>query len=192
LRAPTMDNKGESNMANRSYLYSIDFDPTTTPRDNDSKVCGLSEWPYAIPFAYLLLVSQDAKACNSIIFGYDKPIAIMGDFYKGRQRLLDFMERLEGLGILEKEELEWQTTEARAFLNNPANQGSYIVLECGEIFDMADESEGALEELNERLLNTIKNLTEDFILEEMQKVENQQARSNLLGISFWSDVLYYS
>lgn len=53
-------------MANRSYLYSLSNRPTHYT-DRPETISGLSEWPYAVPFMYRLLMSGDPQLCASLI-----------------------------------------------------------------------------------------------------------------------------
>ncbi|MFY2948123.1 hypothetical protein ACOTH1_07460 [Achromobacter ruhlandii] len=53
-------------MANRSYLYSLSNRPATYA-DRPETITGLSEWPYAVPFSYRLLMSGDPQLCASLI-----------------------------------------------------------------------------------------------------------------------------
>lgn len=53
-------------MANRSYLYSLSNRPASYA-DRPETICGLSEWPYAVPFSYRLLMSGDPQLCASLI-----------------------------------------------------------------------------------------------------------------------------
>ncbi|MDR2870617.1 MAG: hypothetical protein LBV04_09220, partial [Deferribacteraceae bacterium] len=92
-------------MANRSYIYSLDFDSTKESRDDTKKVCGLSEWPYDIPLSYMMLASQDAKISKSVIWDMEQPIAIIADFHKGRQKLFNFMDALLKQNIFNENEL---------------------------------------------------------------------------------------
>jgi hypothetical protein len=48
-------------MANRAYLYSLSNRPTSYT-DRPETITGLSEWPYAIPFTYRVLLSGD-RSC---------------------------------------------------------------------------------------------------------------------------------
>ena len=145
-------------MANRSYLYSIDFDRTKGERKDGEKIFGLSEYSYSIPLSYKILVSQDSKISNSINWDYEHPIAIQGSFEKGKLKLLDFLEKLQGKNIFDKTELNKQINETKDFLNN--HQLQNIILECGEIYEMGD---GEIEDQN-------KNLFEEDIL----KIESQE------------------
>lgn len=123
-------------MANRSYLYSIDFD--STKKDNkEGKAIGLSEYAYAIPLSYMILVSQDTKLSNSIIWEYENPIALVGDFEKGEKRLFALLDILLKKGIFNRDLLEKARAETKEFLDT--HKSKYILLECGEIFEMDDE-----------------------------------------------------
>jgi len=183
-------------MANRSYLFSIDFDRTIEQRNETKKVYGLSEWPYAIPLAYKILVSQEAKLSPSIIFDYDKPIAIIGDFYKGREKLFAFLDELLKLNILDNDELTTQINDAKEYLYDEKIEAKYIILECGEIYEMGtDAFEEANKNLYENEIQQIGKTIDDFI----SKVKNISGDSknimneidSMLGIGFWDDVLYY-
>jgi hypothetical protein len=217
-------------MANRSYLYSIDFDRTKGERKDGEKIFGLSEYSYSIPLSYKILVSQDSKISNSINWDYEHPIAIQGSFEKGKLKLLDFLEKLQGKNIFDKTELNKQINETKDFLNN--HQLQNIILECGEIYEMGD---GEIEDQNKNLfeedilkiesqeneylndfkiMNTnIEKLKKEIsdlskpkgflsklfssdnsskVKELEKKVENtEQKMWNMLGINYWSDILYF-
>jgi len=202
-------------MANRSYLYSIDFDRTLEERSEDKKVRGLSEWPYEIPLAYKILVSRDAKLSPSIIFDYEKPIAIIGDFYKGREKLFHFLEELSKTNLIEKDELGALIRDAKKYLYDAKNEAEYTILECGEIYEMGHEDiEVANTNLYENEILRIDETIRDYMVK-IQNTQNiaeaekheidslvnrfemtaeqaiNQIKLNLLGISYWSDVLYY-
>jgi len=217
-------------MANRSYLYSIDFDRTKGERKDGEKIFGLSEYSYSIPLSYKILVSQDSKISNSINWDYERPIAIQGSFEKGKLELLDFLERLQGENIFDRTELHKQINETKDFLNN--HQLQNIILECGEIYEMGD---GELEDQNKELFEkdilniesqkkeslndfksmntTIEKLKKEILdlskpkgflsklffsdnstkVQELEKkIKNtEQEMWNMLGVNYWSDVLYF-
>jgi len=133
-------------MANRSYLYALDFDRTKGAREKGEKIWSLSEYSYGIPLAYKILVSQGSKISHSIIWEYEHPIAIQGDFEKGEQKLLEFLSRLSNENIFDKDELERQISDTKKYLHE--HKLEHIILECGEIFEMED---GELEEKNKKL-----------------------------------------
>ena len=217
-------------MANRSYLYSIDFDRTKGERKTGEKIFGLSEYNYSIPLSYKILVSQDSKISKAINWDYEHPIAVQGNFEKGKNRLLDFLNELQGENLFDNQELQKQITETQIFLNN--HQLKYIILECGEIYEMGD---GELEDQNKVLFdkdiakieNHIKEYLSEFrsmnetvqslkneisdlskpkgfiskifssdnstkIQELEKKIKNiEQENWNMLGINYWSDILYF-
>lgn len=87
-------------MANRSYLYSLSNRPTTY-EDRPESICGLSEWPYYVPFIYRLLLSGDPQLCASLIadgFEEDEPehksrvYAISSPFDPGFERVRRFAD----------------------------------------------------------------------------------------------------
>jgi len=162
-------------MANRSYLYSLDFDRTKGKREKGEKIFGLSEYPYSIPLSYKILVSQDAKNSHSIIWDYEHPIAIQGNFEKGRQKLVDFLSKLSNENIFDKGELERQVSETKKFLDEHKLEN--IILECGEIYEMGNEK---LEEQNRKLF-------EEEILKIDEKLEEaiadfKQEKINILNL----------
>lgn len=199
-------------MANRSYLYAIDFDRTKSNRQPGEKINGLSEYPYAIPLAYQILVSQDTQGAPSIIWDYEHPIAIQGDYSKGKQKLFDFLAQLRQEDLFEAIELENQIDTAHAFLNQ--KQLRHVLLECCEIYSL---EEGTLEDQNKawvEKLEGIDELIENQVKEfraiktkiEILRAENQASEKenvvtkiqeleqqmwNSLGINYWDDLLYY-
>ena len=162
-------------MANRSYLYSLDFDRTKGKREKGEKILGLSEYPYSIPLSYKILVSQDSKNSHSINWDYEHPIAIQGNFEKGRQKLIDFLSKLSNENIFDKGELERQVSETKKFLDEHKLEN--IILECGEIYEMGNEK---LEEQNRKLF-------EEEILKIDEKLEEaiadfKQEKINILNL----------
>lgn len=86
-------------MANRSYLFATDKIPANY-EDRPETITGLSEWPYDIPIAYLLLVSQDTRVCASLSFLSEEednePLALAGTAAGGTARLKRLLELLAG------------------------------------------------------------------------------------------------
>jgi hypothetical protein len=162
-------------MANRSYLYALGFDRTKGKREKGEKIFGLSEYPYSIPLSYKILVSQDSKNSHSNNWDYEHPIAIQGNFEKGRQKLVDFLSKLSNENIFDKSELEKQISETKEFLDKHKLEN--IILECGEIYEMGDEE---LEEQNRKLF-------EEEILKIDEKLEEaiadfKQEKINILNL----------
>lgn len=82
-------------MANRAYLYSLSHVPSAYV-DRPEAITGLSEWPYAVPFAYRVLLSAEPKLCPSLLAdgldsdepGHATPLwAIAAPFEPGMARL---------------------------------------------------------------------------------------------------------
>ena len=217
-------------MANRSYLYSIDFDATKGERKNGEKIFGLSEFAYYIPLSFKILVSQDAQVSNSIIWDNEHPIAIQGNFEKGKRKLLDFLAQLQNKKFFNRTELNKQITETLEFLNS--HQLQNIILENGEIYDMLEKK---IEDQNkqffkEEIINIDRQIDEYFNhfetmsadIENLKKEISDLSRPkgflpkllssynsvkvqaleekvkdinlemwNMLGINYWSDILYF-
>lgn len=177
-------------MANRSYLYSINFDKTIENRQENDKIIGLSEYSYNIPISYKILVSQDTKLSHSIIWDYENPIAIQGNFQKGKQKLFLFLEKLKNENIFDSEELEKYITDTKTFIEN--NELENVILECGEIYEMNDED---LEIQNQQLFDEIYNInnTIDNLLNELKSAKLSLEkmyveRENLSNPSFFSKI----
>lgn len=89
-------------MANRSYLYASNFNPDA---DRESPhLEGVSEWSYALPLSYEILVSGDPQICRSIISngvevnddGDTSPVyAVYSESETGKRRLLKLLEILK-------------------------------------------------------------------------------------------------
>ena len=166
--------------------------------------------------AYKIPVSQKAKLSPSIIFDYDKPIAIIGDFHKGREKLFLFLSELLKMNILDNEELKKQIHDAETYLYDARHENKFIILECGEIYDMRTENlEDSNRELYENEILKIDETINNFIAEmrnppaktneetaQMTKFAHRHGltveqaieteKLNKLGIAFWDEVLFYN
>lgn len=203
-------------MANRSYLYAI----SNNVGEEDKIIHGISECGYDIPLSYKILVSQDSKIVESIIWDENSAIAIQGDFNKGRQKLYDFLNRLTEYGIFEKSELAQQIAKTKEFLDSAEKASDIFHLENGELYDMNNEDLEAQNKAffeNEilKIDNTIevaiarlRELKQSVIEKSAQRIgglfakrkeEERQLQINnilenmwfLLGISDWCEDLYY-
>ncbi|WP_430333968.1 hypothetical protein [Rhodococcus sp. ACT016] len=185
-------------MANRSYLYTTSFAPDTdTARTPADRVSGISEWPYAIPLVFRILVSADPRPCRSLIWndGPD-PTAITGRCGPGIIRLEQFLARIDhpALG-------SW-ADDAIAFLRAHTEPDGHFVLECAEIFAMDDAPVGeqytreiqALSELDTEIDATLARLapTKPNFWQRVFKPsqESLEAPIRELGLGYWSDTLY--
>ncbi|MDH2244496.1 DUF7822 domain-containing protein [Stutzerimonas kunmingensis] len=136
-------------MANRSYLYSTNVIPGPNAEANGRKLIGISEWNYDIPIVFKLLLSGNPKTCHSSIWDTPEEIALIGDYSVGVKNLKWFFSKID------LPEAQGLIAEAIDFLNNPENRNQYLVLECGEIFEMGDTP---LIEQNLVLLEEVKNI----------------------------------
>ncbi|WP_343292338.1 hypothetical protein AAHN93_09710 [Vandammella animalimorsus] len=177
-------------MANRSYLYAIDFDRTQGERRAGGKIYGLGEYGHSIPLAYKILVSQNSRLAHSIIWEYPHPIAIQGDFEPGRQKLLDFLKQLAEENIFEPAELQRRIQETETFLEK--NRLQYAILECGEIYELGST---ALEVRNRELFEReILNIDEHLAgclaeLGDMKRAVEQLEADARSSQSFFSRLL---
>jgi hypothetical protein len=134
-------------MANRSYLYSLNNRPTSYI-DRPDTISGLSEWAYAVPFTYRVLVSGDPQLCSSLISdGFDgeptnektKLYAISSDFESGFTRLKKFIAVLRPLAAVTSPDLTAGLDETVAFLE--AHRDRYLLLETIELDCMTHQGE---------------------------------------------------
>lgn len=136
-------------MANRSYLYSISNRPESY-QDRPETISGLSEWPYAIPFSFRVLMSGDPRLCASLIadgLEDDEPgkptrlHAISGEFDAGHARLTKFLTAARAAGATATE-LCAAIDTTLAFLDT--HRDRYVLLETVELDLMMESGEDAL------------------------------------------------
>ena len=206
-------------MANRSYLYSLSNRPTAYD-DRPDTISGLSEWAYTVPFAFRVLVSGDPRRCASLIsdgFDDDPPEAktalhaISGEFAAGLARLRKVAAAARTLG---NAELNTALDQTAAFLDQ--HRDEYVLLETVELDCMTEESADGLRACVEREVEECKRvgaaidaLPDDPAAAGQVLAKAAGAFDGLvfgdgfdntrdnrtqypLGLSNWSDVLYFS
>ena len=185
-------------MANRSYLFATDLVPTPGVWPAQGRMVGISEWNYDIPPAFRLMLTGNPRKAISSIWEVQEEIAVVGDYEAGVERLLSELGRHAGA------EMEALREEARAFLMDPANRRKFLVLECGEIFEM---EEGSKDEQTGRLIAEIEALRAEpateterprrrGVLGRLFGIERREARAmpvdwEAYGLGNWSNVLYF-
>lgn len=136
-------------MANRSYLYSLSNRPTSYT-DRPETITGLSEWPYAVPFSYRVLMSGDPRPCASLVsdgFEDDPPErktrlhAISSEFDPGYARLKKLSAAVRA-ACPDATELHTALGETEKFLGE--HRDRYVLLETIELDCMTDSAEDAL------------------------------------------------
>jgi hypothetical protein len=136
-------------VANRSYLYSLSNRPTSYP-DRPDTICGLSEWAYAVPFSYRLLMSGDPQLCSSLVSdGFDgeppnkksKLYATSGDFDQGFARLKAFFSIVRPIAAASPDLIAGLDGTVE-FLE--AHRDRYLLLETIELDCMEEEGEAEL------------------------------------------------
>lgn len=167
-------------MANRSYLFLLNFDRTTRKKEESDKILGLSEYSYTIPVSYKILLSQECKLTDSILWDYEHPISIIGNFQKGREKLILFLSELREKSYYAPQLLDKLISETVDFLNKGTNIGEYTYLEAGEVFEMGNDT---IEIQNKQLFDEIsnfENLKKNFFnLIESKNNELVQLRNSL-------------
>ena len=136
-------------MANRSYLYNIDFNTFERPKTDEDIILSVSEYAYEIPLVYKILVSIIPASTKSILWDYEHPIAISGDAANGRWRLFRFLDRLKGMDLYDMSFLTEEIEKTKQFFTDSKFKSNYFQLECGELYEMSDKP---LEKQNQNLL----------------------------------------
>jgi len=169
--------RAETEMANRSYLYSLSNRPTSYS-DRPETISGLSEWSYAVPFSYRTLLSGDPRLCSSLVsdgFRSEPPdrktrlYAISSNFDLGyaslkkflaivraiahssaRTRLKKFLAILRAIAGGGAPDLIDAIEETQNFLE--AHRNRYLLLETIELDSMSEQTEQGLRTSVEREL----------------------------------------
>ncbi|QQO09123.1 hypothetical protein [Breznakiella homolactica] len=175
-------------MANRSYLYAVNFDPTERKREDGDPAASIGEWNYGVPLCFKLLLSVNPREVSSILFDYKDPIAVIGEYRPGLERMYAFIEELKTRDLYDTAELERLLAETRKFFAGIPEE-RYFVLECGELYQMEDRDFG---EQNRDLLKQLGNIDGEIEQFYRDAAEQPKDRDWLLGFGEWSDVLYYS
>ncbi len=178
-------------MANRSYLYAIDALPGVSRQGSAPR--GLSEFNWSIPLAHKLFVGFEAQRVQSVIWP-DHRIAIVGDFERGARLVMGLLDAVGQVAPTDPA-LDDAIAHTREFLTDPAHRGRYALLEAGEIFDLFDRDlEAQARELVELEIPALVVRAQGAIRGENDAwIKDLRRRwDEMLGIGFWSDVLYYS
>jgi hypothetical protein len=195
-------------MANRTYIFAIDKVPKSF-NDRPVVITGLSEWAYALPLSYMLLLSDEPRLCSSLCFSDNagKPVsALCGKWGGGASRLLRLLDLLAGTEAGSKHaDFLRNRDETRSFLEK--NRQDFVLLETAEL-DVMDDVDLAvalskhLESIRAfaRLVNGLDDVTIhhelqvggrlEGILAELGKFEERHLPS--LGINSWSSILYFA
>lgn len=207
-------------MANRSYLYSVSNRPTSYV-DRPDTISGLSEWPYAVPFSYRVLLSGDPRLCASLIsdgFEDDDPDnktplhAISGEFDAGYARLKKFGDVVRLVST--SAELRAQLDETEAFLDQ--HRDRYLLLETIELDCMTETGPDALRACVEQEIERCREVGaaidalpgdpaaaaaelekragafHGLVLDDDFDNVRDDKTDNPLGLSWWTDVLYFA
>lgn len=194
-------------MANRSYLYSSNVEPVFRSAPPGRKLVGISEWNYAIPIVFRLLLSGNPQVCHSSLWEIEDKIGIIGNFDEGVDALKDF------LGQLSDPKAQPLITEALEFLSKPEYQNEYFILECGEIYvmgegELSEQNLAVVESIRTSLPKETKALVKNLnILEKTeppsllkrifggsttkQPVKYPLTPFHELGLGNWSNILYF-
>ncbi|HUS27839.1 MAG TPA: hypothetical protein VMZ53_05005 [Kofleriaceae bacterium] len=134
-------------MANRSYLYTCDQVPTDESTDAPR---GLSELNYDIPLIHMLMAANNPRRVQSAIWS-EHDIAILADREHAIERALAFADKV-GAGTLD-DRAAWDSDLAAMrefFAKVPPSK--YVLLECGEIWEMQCDSLDAIKAAADKLV----------------------------------------
>ena len=150
-------------MANRSYLYNIDFNRLERLKTPEDSVLSVSEYAYEIPLSYKILLSIDTLNNKSILWDYEHPISISGNAEKGKNSLFKFLDKLLTLNLYENEYLKSEIEKTKHFFTKNKFDLEYFFFEGGELYEMGDEpfEKQNLEIFNE--ITQIEKTIESFI-----------------------------
>ena len=140
-------------MANRSYLYNIDFNRLERAKTKEDRVIGVCEYAYDIPLAFKILLSDNPINTYSMIWEYEHPIAIAGNADGGKQKLFDFLEQLKKKKLFDPKKLDEQVSKTKDYFDKHIFSQQYFFMESGEIYEMGDKP---LEEQNLELYHEIQ------------------------------------
>jgi hypothetical protein len=215
-------------MANRSYLYLISNQPESY-QDRPETVSGLSEWPYAIPFSYRVLMSGDPRLCSSLIadgFEDDDPgrrtplYAISGEFEAGHARLTKLLNAARAANP-KADGLAGAVDTTLTYLDT--HRDKYLLLETIELDSMVESEPAALKAAVESAIDDCRaaGAAVDALPDDVEaagallaKAAGKRADAPLgafhglrlddrfddtrgggtdypLGLSWWTDVLYF-
>ncbi|WP_117879653.1 DUF7822 domain-containing protein [Aureibaculum luteum] len=162
-------------MANRSYLYSLNYNQCKLEKALKKTISGVSESEYYIPLAYKILISQEIQMCNSIIWDNKQKIALTGNLEKGKSKLFDFLETLKSKRLFDENLLIEKIENTRISLSKTEKYG---LLEPGEIYDLENEN---IYDQNTRLYSNLKNIDSEIksfykaVLEIEEKLTSQKS-----------------
>ena len=182
-------------MANRAYLYSANNDLT--------KLLDLSEWRSEIPLFYKIVLGAETQLSNSIIWDYEFPIAIKGNFKIGLKKLYDFLDYLETQSNLDTVAIKKFKQETQDFFEKQKERvQDLFFLEGGEIFDLLGDID-PIEEQNQSLYEKIISISADideildkkpdnvFDFKNSYWLQELKKDTDLLMV-YWTHVTYFS
>ena len=185
-------------MSNRAYLYSLSNRPTAYA-DRPETISGLSEWSYAVPFSYRVLMSSNPQICASLISdGFDsepagaktKLYAISGDFEGGFARLQKFLEVVRAVAAGSAPDLVQYLGTTVDFLESHRNR--YLLLETVELDTMESEGEAALRACVEKEIDVCRRVgaAVDILAADPTRATNRLSVASKRKIVPPLDVLY--
>ena len=169
-------------MANRSYLYNVDFNRLDRLKTPDDSVLSVSEYAYEIPLSYKILLSVNTLNNKSILWDYEHPISISGDAKKGLDSLLKFLDKIQSLNLFEDVYIKSEIEKTKLFFSKNEFELKYFFLEGGELYEMSDEpfekqnleiftEVNQIEETIENFIKKVESINDEIIKLESQKNE---------------------
>ena len=175
-------------MANRSYLYNLDFNRIERAKTKEDEVLGVSEYAYEIPLSYKILLSVNPENTYSILWDYEHQIAISGDANAGKTRLLKFVDELKSKEIFDSKYIQDKIDTTKRFFNENEFSLKYFFLEGGELYQMDDTP---FENQNLDIYEQIKNIDETIeifyskVTELNQEIDKLKIKKNEMTKNSW-------
>ncbi len=175
-------------MANRSYLYAVDSEPTEHNRPTN--IISLSEYSWDIPLAHKILAADSSKLCSSVIVDSPEKVSILGDAKNGLNNLEKLFKLI--VSVNGSEEIKKELDQAINNLRNKIGSCPYILLETFEVIEVNTEptEEEASKVLDECKASLSLLDSGDYSALNIPNNATLDELKNELGL-FWDDVLYY-
>jgi hypothetical protein len=189
-------------MANRTYLYATNLQPTEEALGIERQIVGLAESSWSLPYIFMILLAGQPKPCISNIWKF-----IDGKTNKYAQIALcaPYTNALNNLtqlhSLCTNPIIAAELSEIRAFLSKPENVHEYILLEPAEYFNGFSEDEEPKGTIPEKVEKVVTSLTTDTVEEliaefatdlNTQTYKNDEAaKAAVSGSIVWSNILYY-
>ena len=167
-------------MANRSFLYACEADPS----QHDVTPIGLCEHTSIVPVAQLIMVTRGARVVDSLLYAGHK--AIVADNAGAAERTLAFLAKLGAGKIVDRTQFDQAVDQMREVVMQ-TTLDSHLLLEVGEVLDREDVEElsASLAALDAQVERAMRG-EEDVWLDELRACWQDTV------MPWWANSLYYT